>query len=83
MILWGCALALVVYSVADVRGFRHAHELSVEIDGLQKKNADLAHKNAELSRRIHALRKDPEAIRRAAREQLGFVGPGEIVVDLE
>ncbi|MCI0672719.1 MAG: septum formation initiator family protein [Myxococcaceae bacterium] len=32
---------------------------------------------------MSALRKDPRALERAAREELGFVKPGEVVLQLE
>ena len=42
-------------------------------------NRDLARENALLRREIGALQGDPAALEQAAREELGFVRPGEIV----
>jgi cell division protein FtsB len=39
--------------------------------------------NRQMSRELEGLRTDRRALERAAREELGFVKPGEIVVNLE
>ena len=72
-------IALVVGSLFGDRGIlqvmaqrQRALELAREIEGIRGENARLA---AE----IHALRTDPRAIERIAREQLGLARPGETV----
>ncbi len=42
-------------------------------------NARMAAENASLAREARALRSDPAALERAAREELRFVRPGERV----
>ncbi len=49
---------------------------------LRARNRELAAENDRLSREAAALRDDPAAIERVARSDLGWVRPGEIVVDL-
>lgn len=52
---------------------RDAHELSRRIAAIRAENADLR-------ARAEALRTDPAAIERVARENLGFARPDELVV---
>lgn len=71
--------ALVVGSLFGDRGYlqlmvrrQHEEALGREIDQLRAENARLA---AE----IRALRTDPRAVERIAREELGLARPGETV----
>jgi cell division protein FtsB len=75
--------ALSLASVADARGFRRYLTLRQDVEALQERNRALAGQNEALLREIQALRKDPTALERAAREELGYVKPGEIVFHLE
>lgn len=72
-------IALVVGSLFGDRGIlqviaqrQRAQELAREIEEIRAENARLATE-------IHALRTDPRAIERIAREQLGLARPGETV----
>lgn len=85
-LLWftvAVAGALLVVSAADPEGFRRYLKLEAEIDGLSARNLALVEKNRELLGEIEALRQSPAALERAAREELGYVKPGEIVINLE
>lgn len=75
--------ALVLVSVADSRGFRKYLQLQEEAKQLEARNARLREENDRFRREIEALRSDPSAVERAAREELGFIKPGEIVLNLE
>ncbi len=75
--------ALSLASVADARGFRRYLTLRQDVQSLQDRNRVLAEQNEALLKEINALRKDPAALERAAREELGYVKPGEIVLHLE
>lgn len=55
-------------------------ELSEEVSRARASVDDLAAERDELSGRVRSLRADPRAIEAAAREQLGMVRAGEIVV---
>lgn len=46
---------------------------------LQKEIEDLNKENDQVSGRIKALRTDPEAIEKEAREQLHYAKPGEVI----
>jgi cell division protein FtsB len=77
------AAALALVSMGDARGFRRYFGLRRELVQLSEKNHQLAEDNARLTREIAALRSDPKALERAAREDLGYVKPGEVVINLE
>lgn len=79
----GTALFLALISVADARGFRRYLRLQQDVQSLQERNRSLEEQNAALLREVDALRNDPKALERAAREELGFIKPGEIVLSLE
>jgi cell division protein FtsB len=74
---------LSLASVADARGFRRYLGLRQDVEALQERNRALAGQNETLLREINALRKEPVALERAVREELGYVKPGEIVFHLE
>lgn len=50
-----------------------------EYRALQKEVQQLQTDNDKLSQEIHALKTDPKAIEREAREQLRYAKPGEVV----
>ena len=74
---------LSLASVADARGFRRYLKLRQDVEALQERNRSLAQQNEGLLREINALRKEPAALERAAREELGYIKPGELVFNLE
>lgn len=49
-------------------------------DALRSKNGQVAAENLRLSREIHRLRNDPAYVEHVARQDLGMIGPGEIVL---
>ncbi len=77
------AFALALRSVADTRGFRRYLQLRREMGQMADRKARLVEENRRMAEEIRALREDPEAIERAAREELGLIKPGEIVFNLE
>ena len=85
LLVLGCALApaLTILSITDGEGFRRYFRLRGEVRSLENRNAELRLQNAALSRQVEALRSDPVALERAAREELGFIAPGEVVINLE
>jgi cell division protein FtsB len=85
-ILWlalAAALALALRSVADAGGFRRYLQLRREMGQMADRKARLVEENRRMAEEIRALREDPDAIERAAREELGLIKPGEIVFNLE
>lgn len=77
------AVGLGVISFVDARGFRKYFRLEREVRAIAERNRRLSEQNESLKREIEALRSDPEAIDRAAREELGFTKPDEMVIKLE
>jgi cell division protein FtsB len=76
------ALAYIPYHVYARSGLARTLELRRDLAALRARNAQLAAENDRLARDAEALRSDPEAIERVARAELGWVRPGEIIVDL-
>ena len=75
-------LAYVPYHVYVRSGLRHTIVLRRDLTALRTHNLELATENQRLAREAEALRTDPAAIERVARDELGWVHTGEVVVDL-
>jgi cell division protein FtsB len=79
------ALALLLLAIHDVFGEHgllamrrtqsQMKELRGEIDRLNQENSDL-------SKQVQALRTDPKAVERIAREEMGLARPGEMIFKL-
>ena len=80
---WLVAIALAVASFVDPNGFRRYNQMKKEVQTLSAKNRATAEKNRAMRLEIEALHGDRTALEKAAREELGFVRPGEIVIHLE
>jgi cell division protein FtsB len=76
-------LGLLALSAWDPDGLRKHRKLEAEARRTAAENGSLVRDNAALRREIRALQGDPAALERAAREELGFVRPGEIVFQLD
>jgi len=82
--LYLSALAgLLTLSVLDPNGLRKAIRHEGEAARLERENAALEQRVMRLRRDVKALSGDPAALERAAREELGYVKPGEIVYKLD
>jgi len=57
-------------------------QMKREVNGLERELGNLRAETDRLSAAVGALRSDPESIERIAREELGFVKPGERVYKL-
>jgi cell division protein FtsB len=77
--LLGAVVSLALFSYFDPRGLSKHRRLQSEIRRAEAENRDLRQENAHLRRAVRALSGDPAALERAAREELGYVKPGEIV----
>ncbi|MHB8876590.1 MAG: FtsB family cell division protein [Myxococcaceae bacterium] len=85
-VLWGAvvlAFLLAAASAVNAGGFRRYVSLRQELASLGERNRAAVEENRALRREIEALRSDPRALERAAREELGFVKPGEVVLIVE
>jgi cell division protein FtsB len=76
---------IVAASLADARGLRHLDKLRADIARQEQRNAELREANAKLAKTIGELSTpvNPRALEQAAREQLGFVRPGEVLFKFE
>ncbi len=84
--VWGAvavALVLAVTSLADPGGFRRTFRLQQDLATLHARLDKLTQDNARLRREVKGLKEDPQAIERAAREELGWIRPGELLITLE
>jgi cell division protein FtsB len=75
-------LGYVPYHVYARSGLARTLVLRRDLKALRARNAQLAAENERLSREAEALRNDPRAVERVARAELGWVRPGELIVDL-
>src|SRR4051812_4004790 len=76
------ALTYVPYHVYARSGLARTLQLRRELAVLKARNDQLRDETLRLGRQAEALRDDPDAIERVARAELGWVRPGEIIVDL-
>jgi cell division protein FtsB len=75
-------IAYVPYHVYARSGLARTLELRRELVSVKARNADLKEETLRLARQAEALRDDPDAIERVARLELGWVKPGEVILDL-
>ncbi len=74
------ALVYVPIRVYRSDGFVRWRRMQDEVADLDRDNAELERKNQELRRDVRRLRHDLDAIGAVARDDLGLVGPDEIVI---
>lgn len=79
----GVVAILAAVSALDPSGLRKYLRLRDDAARMAAENAQLAAETARLAREVRALRTDPGALERAAREDLGLVRPGERVYRVE
>jgi cell division protein FtsB len=70
-------VALIVGALFGDRGLLHLIDQRHRAEALAREVEALEAENAHLATEIRALRSDPRAIERLAREELGFVRAGE------
>lgn len=75
-------LALVVHTLFGEKGYLALRKQREEIERLQTEIERLSDENKRLLGEIQALKTDPEAVERVAREQLKMARPGEKVIML-
>jgi cell division protein FtsB len=76
------ALVYIPYHVYSRSGLARTLMLRRDLQALRAQNASLQAQNERLAREADALRSDLGAVERVARAELGWVRPGEIIVDL-
>jgi cell division protein FtsB len=80
LILFGAAMVAV--SLFGDQGLFAYRSLAGQTRQLREEVSALDAREQELARQVRALRSDPAAIERLARQKLGLVKPGETVIQL-
>jgi cell division protein FtsB len=78
----GAVVALLGASALHPGGLRRHRALAADVQRVRDENDKLRERNLRLRREARALAGDAAALERAAREDLGYVRPGERVYDL-
>jgi cell division protein FtsB len=75
-------LLLGIHDVFGAHGFLAMRRTEKEVLQLQDEIDRLNHENQALAQQVNALKTDPEAIERVAREEMGLAKPGELIFKL-
>jgi cell division protein FtsB len=73
-------LALVVHDIFGTHGFLAMHKTQAEIQKVRKDIDRLNSENVQLSDEVKALKSDPHAIEKIAREELQRAKQGEVII---
>jgi cell division protein FtsB len=73
------AVAALAQFMLGSNGWMAYHKKQAEYRSLQREVEGLKQENGQLDSSIQALRSDPKAIEREAREQLRYAKPGEVI----
>ena len=73
-------VAMLLLAVFNDRGALQVHARANKLTAIETEVSKLEDENKQLTADIQALRSDPNAIEKFAREELKLVKPGEIVL---
>jgi cell division protein FtsB len=73
-------VAMLLLAVFNDRGALQVHARANKLTAIETEVSSLEAENKQLTADIQALRSDPNAIEKFAREELKLVKPGEIVL---
>lgn len=88
---WGCharsilGLALLLLAIHDVfgsHGLLAMRRTQMQMQELRGQVDRLHQENSDLNKQVQALRTDPKAVERIAREEMGLARPGEMIFKL-
>lgn len=82
-VYFAAVAAVFLASARDPQGLPKAARLADDARRLAARNEALQLEIGRLRREARALSGDPAALERAAREELGYVRPGEIIFQLD
>jgi cell division protein FtsB len=68
------------YAIMGKNGYLELRRREVKNQELRLKAEELRRENKEILSEIRALKSDPKAIEKIAREELGMVKPGEVKI---
>ena len=75
-------VALIVHNVFSQNGYMASRRQRKDLQALQQKIQQIKAENEQLDRENHALKSNPAAVERLAREQYGLAKPGEKIYSL-
>ncbi len=70
---------LVPMKLFDDKGLSRVDKLDLDLKKLKATNRILKRENESLRTQIHAFHSDPEYVEKVARDELGMIGPNEII----
>ena len=73
-------VGMLLLAIFDPHGALAVHKQRAKLSQVSAEVAALEQENERLKKEIEALQHDPAMIERIAREQLGLVKPGEVVL---
>ena len=76
-----CAFTYTPYHLYRRSGFAKYAQLRADLDAMLAQNRQLEGDIDELGREAEALTNDPRAIEHVARHELGWVRPGDVLID--
>jgi cell division protein FtsB len=75
-------LAIFVHDLFGEHGFLAMRRMQKELEKLDAEIHGLNDENQKLADQVQALKSDPKAIERIAREEMGLARPGELIFKL-
>ena len=81
--LLSLALVAVPLRILDAEGLPRYRALRAELQEIRQSNAAARREVRTLKRRVEALRVDPAAVERIARDELGMIRTGEMLFQFE
>lgn len=75
-------LALGIHDVFGAHGYLAMRRSEKQIEQLRGEIEQLNHENQTLAEHVNALKTDPKAIEKIAREEMGLARPGEMIFKL-
>jgi cell division protein FtsB len=81
--LLAALLAYLPHRIHQSDGYVRMTRMQDELADMERRREALSRENRLLEREVRRLRRDLDAIDRVARDDLGLVQPGEIVIQVE
>ena len=79
VVLLLCAAVYVPVKLHDDNGYRRIQRISAELEALEARNRRIQRENESLRTQIQAIQSDPDYIENLARNEMGMIGPDEVV----
>jgi cell division protein FtsB len=73
------SLVMLMHEIFGRNGYMTLRHEKKEYNTLQKQIQAVSKENQQLEQKIHALKNNPEAVEKQARDQLRLAKPGEII----